>query len=313
MKQLTFVNMDANESIFFSEELEHVKSRSYDVQYPELLARKLFPLSNEVPSGAESMSYETYDHLGEAKLIHNYASDLPAVEVSGKKTLRGIYSTGISFGYSLQDIRNAQMAGKPLQQRKANACRRQMLVLENKIAWHGDPTTDIPGFINNPDVTEVTIPVGASTKTTWADKTPDEIIADINLMSTTIVESTNGVEAPDTLLMPISQYALISSTPRSSVSDTTILQFVIKNNGYFKNIIPVYELKGAAPASASYDSQDCMIAYKKDPTKLTLEIPQDVEYLNPQEKALYYEVPVHARTAGVVIYYPKSIAQANGI
>ena len=46
--QFTFVNMDANESMFFVEELEHVKARSYDVQYPELLARKLFPLSSEV-------------------------------------------------------------------------------------------------------------------------------------------------------------------------------------------------------------------------------------------------------------------------
>ncbi len=313
MKRLVFTNMDANESIFFQEELEYVKSRSYDVQYPEILARRLFPLSSEVDSGAESMAYETYDHLGSAKLIHSYANDLPSVEVSGKKTVRQIYSTGISFGYSIQDVRNAKMAGKPLNQRKANACRRQMLVLENKLAWHGDSATDIPAFINNADFTSVTIPDGTGGTTDWASKTPDEIIADVSLMSTTVHDSTNGVEVVDTLLLPIAQYSLISDTPRSSTSDTSILSYILKSNAFIKEIIPVYELKGAAPSAATYDSEDCMIAYKKDPGKLTLEVPQDVEYLNPQEKALYYEVPVHARTAGVVVYYPKSIAQGNGI
>ena len=310
--KLVFTNMDANESIFFQEELEHVKSRSYDVKYPELLARRLFPLSSEAPSGAESIAYETYDHVGVAKIIHSYANDLPTVEVKGKKTVRLIYSTGLSFGYSIQDVRNAKMAGKPLNQRKSNACRRQMLVLENKLAFYGDETTEIPPFINAANTTAYTVAAGVSTKTTWADKTSDEIIADISGITTGIADSTNGCEAPDTLLLPIAQYALLTDTPRSSTSDTTLADFILKSNAYIKEIIPVYELKEAAPAGA-YDGTDCMIAYKRDPEKLTLEVPQDVEFMNPQEKALYYEVPVHARTAGVIIYYPKSISQGNGI
>ena len=311
--KLVFTNMDANETIFFQEELEHVKSRSYDVKYPELLARRLFPLSSEAPSGAESIAYETYDHVGAAKIIHSYANDLPTVEVKGKKTVRLVYSTAISFGYSIQDIRNAQMAGKPLNQRKSDACRRQMLVLENKLAFYGDAATQIPSFINAANTTAYTVADGGTGDTRWSTKTPDEIIKDVSGITTAVYDTTNGVEMVDTLLLPIAQYSLIADTPRSSTSDTTILDFILKSNAFIKEIIPVYELKGAAPANAAYDSQDCMIAYKRDPEKLTLEVPQDVEYLNPQEKALYYEVPVHARTAGVIIYYPKSIAQGNGI
>jgi len=307
-KKLVFTNMDANESIFFQEELEHVKSRSYDVKYPELLARRLFPLNQEVDSGAESIAYETYDHVGAAKIIHSYANDLPALEVSGKKTVRLVYSEGISFGYSLQDIRNAQMAGKSLTNRKANGCRRQMLSLENKLAFHGDATTDIPGFIGSANINQVTIPAGASTTKTWATKTPDEILADVALMVDAIVDGSNGVEHPNTLLVPISQYTLISTTPRSSTSDTTILEFLLKSNAWIREVIPVYELKGAGASGL-----DTMMLYDRDPEKLTLEVPQDVEFLNPQEKALYYEVPVHARTAGVIIYYPKSIAQGDAI
>jgi len=308
MKKMFFVNLDANESIFFLEELEHVKSRSYDVKYPELLARRLFPLSQEVDSGAETIAYETYDHVGAAKIIHSYANDLPALEVSGKKTVRQVYSEGISFGYSLQDIRNAQMAGKSLTNRKANGCRRQMLSLENKLAFHGDSTTDIPGFIGSANINAVTIPAGAATTTPWDTKTADEILNDVTLMVTAIVDGSNGVESPNTLLLPIEQYTLISTKPRSTTSDTTILEFMLKSNAWISEVIPVYELKGAGASG-----KDTMMLYDRNPEKLTLEVPQDVEFLKPQEKALYYEVPVHARTAGVIIYYPKSIAQGDGI
>jgi hypothetical protein len=315
----TFVNLDADEGIFFETELEYMKARTYDVLYPELLARRLFPVDSSADPGAETISYSSWDHVGMAKLIHSYADDLPNVNVTAKKTTREVYSQAIAFGYSIQDIRAARFAGKPLDSRLAAAARRQMLQLENKLAFHGDdatlgyPGVDIPGFINNANTNAVTIPQnGGATSTLWADKTPDEIIADVSLMTQTIRDVSNGVEAPNTLLLPEAQYTLIATTPRSSTSDTTILNFILSSNPWISEIIPTYELKGAAPAGA-YDGQDCMILYDRSADKLTLEIPQDVEFLPAQEKSLMFEVPVHSRTAGVIIYYPKSIAQGNGI
>ena len=39
-------------SVFFARELDYVKSQSYDVEYPELSALSLFPISNEDDPGA---------------------------------------------------------------------------------------------------------------------------------------------------------------------------------------------------------------------------------------------------------------------
>ena len=86
----------------------------------------------------------------------------------------------------------------------------------------------------------------------------------------------------------------------------------MKSNPWVKEIIPVYTLTGAAP-SGSWDGLDTMILYDRSPDKLTLEVPQDVEFFAAQEKGFKFEIPVHSRTAGVIIYYPKSIAQGNGI
>lgn len=302
-------NLDADEGIFFEKELESLKANSYDVLYPELLARRLFPVDSTADTGAATITYQTWDHVGMARLIHQYGQDLPNIEVTAKETTRKIYSEGIAFGYSMQDIRNARFAGKPLEQRKASAARRQMLQLENSLAFFGDARTDIPGFIGAPNINQVVFPAdGTGSSKTWASKTPDQIIRDFGLLSTTIRDVSNGVEHGTTILLPELQYGQISTTPRSTTSDTTILEFVLKTNPWIQEVIPTYELSGAGAGST-----DTVMLYNRSPEKLTLEIPQDVEFLPTQEKGFMFEIPVHARTAGVIIYYPKSIAQGDGI
>ena len=78
-------HLDANESAFFQRELEYVKSNTYDVKYPELKARRLFPLNPEVDPGATKITYQQYDQTGIAKIIANYADDLPRADIKGKE------------------------------------------------------------------------------------------------------------------------------------------------------------------------------------------------------------------------------------
>ena len=91
-------------SVFFARELDYVKSQSYDVEYPELTALSLFPMSSEVDPGAETVTYYSYDKVGLAKIISNYATDLPRADVKGKPTTAIIKSLGASYGYSIQEI-----------------------------------------------------------------------------------------------------------------------------------------------------------------------------------------------------------------
>lgn len=48
-------------SIFFARELDYIKSKSYDKIYPEFTALNKFPITHEVPEGAESMTYYSYE------------------------------------------------------------------------------------------------------------------------------------------------------------------------------------------------------------------------------------------------------------
>lgn len=308
MSNQKFAKLDSGETIFFARELEFIKSKSYDVKYAELKARSLIPISYEAGPGAESITYSQYDHLGVAKLISNYANDLPRADVKGKQFTAPVRSLGASYGYNLQEIRAAKMVGKPLEQRRANAAKRAILQLENTIAFFGDLDHGLSGFLSNPNITVVSMPVGASTTTPWTSKTPDEILKDMNALSNTPFSVTKGVEMADTLLLPIYQFTLISSTARSANSDTTILEYFLKNNPFIKSVDWLNELKGAGAGGS-----DAMLAYRRDPDALTLEIPQDFEQLPVQEDGLEFSIPCHSRIGGVLIYYPLSIARGDGI
>ena len=308
--------LDADESVFFARELEHVKAQSYDVQYPELTATKNIPVSSEAGPGAETITYQQYDSVGFAKIISNYATDLPRVDLKGKEFTAKVKSIGASYGYSIQDIRAARMAGKPLEQRKANAVRRANDEEVNRIAYFGDDAHGLVGLINHPNITSYILPTdgtlngavaGTAAAAQFINKTPTQVLRDLNGMVSKMLKLTQKVERPDTLMLDHETHADLSTRARSDNSDTTILEFFLKNSPYVKNVEVVPELNGAGTG----DTNVVMI-YKKSPDKLTLEIPQPFEQFPPQAEGLEFVIPCHSRCAGVIVYYPLSIIKAEG-
>jgi len=313
-----FLNMDANESVYFARELEYIKAQSYDIKYPELKASQLIPISTEAGAGAESITYEQYDEIGMAKLIANYADDLPRADIRGKQFTSPVRSIGDSYGYNLQEIRASAMLNKNLPTRKANAARRAIEQLINNIAFFARPTDGtnggLTGLIYNPNTTKGTVTT-RNGHITFASKTADEILADLNKAVYDIISLTKGVEVPDTILLPLAQWSQISTTPRASVADTTILQYFLKNNPSITRIDWCNELQNVnpVPSTSVAANTDIMIVYKRSPDKLTLELPSPFEQLEVQTRGLEYVVPCHARIGGVVVYYPLSINIVEGI
>lgn len=303
-----FINMDADESVFFARQLESVKAKTYDVMYPELKARQFIPVSMDAGSGAETITYRQYDAVGVAKIISNYASDLPRVDLKGKEFTARVKSLGDSYGYSIQDVRRARFTGLPLEQRKANAAKKAIMTLEDDIACNGDSDHGLVGLFSHPNIPDVAIPAdGTGSSAAWSAKTADLILRDMNLLVTTVIDNTKGVEEPDTMLLPLAQHNLIANL-RVGETGLSVLQWFLNNNPYIKQIQVWNKLKGAGVSSS-----DLFMVYKKDPDKLTLEVPQDFEQFPVQEEGLEYEVNCHSRTGGVIVYYPLSLAKGDAI
>lgn len=302
-----YTNLDSAETMFFQGELEQVKAKSYDVLKVPLKAFELIPVDSTTAPGARTVTYEQYDSTGIAKIISNYADDLPTADVKGKEFHSTIKAIGNSYVYSKDDIRAAQFAGKPLNQRKANAAVEAHRQLMNKLAFFGDAEYAIQGLLTNANIPNAPVVAGAATTLTWVTKTPDEILKDLNSAVSDMLDLTKGVEVPNTIVMPIAQYNHIATTARSANSDTTILQFFKGNNPGIE-VMWATELKGAFTGGT-----DGFIVYNRNPDKLWMEIPLIAEMSPAQEKGLAYSVSVESKFGGVIVPYVLSLSFRRGI
>lgn len=299
---------DANESLFFARQLEFVKSQTYDIKRVALSALTLMPVSTAIPEGATTHTYRQYDSVGMAKVISNYANDLPRADVTGKEFTNPIRSIGNAYGYNVQEIRSAMFAGVNLNGKKALAATRAHQEKINQLAFAGDADNGLPGLLSNTNVPEVTLLAdGTGASKTFATKTALQIVRDVNALINKVLTQSKGVHRVTDVWLPIEQYALIATTQNSAASDTTILEFLQKNHPgvTFRQVV---EMDGAGAGGA-----DRMYAMENSMENWQLEIPMMIRQYSPQQAGLEFTVPVESRFAGVIIEYPLAFAFADGI
>ncbi len=299
---------DANESVMFARELEYVYSKTYDVLYPGLKARTLIPVDKEVPTGADTHTYQQFDRVGEAKEIDDYAQDFPTVEVNGDEFTGKIVALGDSYQYSTQDMRNAAMAKKPLDAMKANAARMAMEEKLEKIAALGSSARGITGLLNAPNVPDVaSLPNGQ-----WDSLDPatdvSAIQEDVAYMRNQIWVNTKTIHGNSglTLLCDTTTYALLQSRPQSpTYKDSTIAEFLLRTVPGLAGID--YWLKCDTSDAGSRQ----LMLYEKSPDVCSLIIPQEFEQFPPQMVGMAFKIFCHMRTGGVAVRRPKACIYTN--
>lgn len=289
--------------LFLERQLEFIRPQVFEVQYADIKYPTVLPVTSEAGPGAQTFTYRIMDATGEFKLIADAADDLPRADISQTEKSINIRSFGGSFGYTVQELRAAQMANIALEQRRAAAVRRAYEEKVEDLAFFGESTVGLSGFFNNS-----TVDVVAADK--WFDTaTAQEMLELLNYGVTAIINASKMKEQPDTILMAWEDYNKVSTTRNSDSSDVTVLEYFLRTNPFIRNVEPINQLD----AGNSVLNTNRMVVYKRDPEKVQLHVPQPLELFPPQQRGLEFIVPAHARVGGVALYYPKSViyVQAN--
>lgn len=289
------------QTVFLKEQLQHVLGQAFQENFPALKARNFIPVNRSIPPAAETVTARIWDSYGEAKILNPNADDFPSVSVGQRQDFAAIKSLGCFFEYSVMDLRRSQLAGTGLDSRLATAARQTIESKIDQLAVYGEDRSGIRGlFSHNGDI-------GTTTLAKWFDKdgkparAPDLILADINRLISTIAENTNNILLPDTLLLPVKHFAHIAQTPYSGQSSVTILNYLLSNNPYIKNVDSWVHL------------QDKCVVYPRTPQALEMYIPLEFEMLEPQTHGMNIRIHCHARFGGVQIYTPKAFAFGEGL
>lgn len=289
------VRLDANETAVLARGLEFVRTQTYDIEYPELKARRFIPVARDVPAGAESFVYHQWDTVGMAKFVANYADDLPLVDTYAKEFVSAILTIGDAYQYSILDLQRA--AKDPTIQintRRARVAREAFEYKVDEVAAIGNTATGLPGFVNHPNVPDVSVVTGD-----WATASPQEILGDMHALVSAIRANNKTRHSPNTLLLPSAEFGLISQTYLSNDNNTTILKSFLANNPWITDVDEWDRLDTAGAEGAPR-----IMAYKRTPEVVELLLPQEFTELPPQARNLALMVPCWGRIGGIKFYRP---------
>lgn len=305
------ITNDADAGLGFVEStLTHVEAKVYETEYRHIVYQDVVPVSNEAGEGATSVTYYSVDGATMGKFIGSNAIDVPLSDISTKQSIVPVELGAVGYKYSDEELRQAAMLNRPLPQTKANLTMRGFEEHAQDVCFNGDATKGLEGFLDNSNVPSSSV-VNPGSGTEWVNKTPAQILADVNSLFAQVFETTKQVESADKLCLPTSQYSFIANTPRSDNSDTTILMYLVQNSTYInsvEDIISLPELVGAGAATT-----DRMMVYTKNIDKVVFHIPMPFRIEQPVRKTLGWEVPAVYKLSGVEFRYPLSAAYADGI
>lgn len=308
---------------FVTGQAYQINQRVYETRYPDYDFGRLIYVDTSAPEWSPGIMTYTSDVSGAANWQSGYAKDVPLADVSQDMQTKSFHLAAIGYQWNLEEV-NTTMAfpGANLPDRRARAARLAYMKFMYDLTIQGSPEKGLGGLINYSGVTTTTAPNdGTGGATLWVDqngvgqKTPAQIIRDINIGLMGVYRDTNDIELADTLLLPHEALTYIAQTPYSATTMETILDFVARNNIYTRTTGRELTIRALSALSAQASGNTGrMVAYKNDPEYVKLHLPMPHRFLPVyQDGPLNFAVPGIFRTGGVELLTTKGMRYVDGI
>ena len=300
---------------FLVSQTSAIEQEVYAIRYADIQYPNLVPVDTSAYPWAKTVTYFTVDQAGQADWMNGNASDMPFAEIAHTKYETTVEAAKIGYRFTLEEVNQAMMIpGMNLTSDKAAAAKRAADELVEKVVISGDVRKGFLGLVNQTSVPQAAVPNGTASSPLWANKTPGEILADVNNSIVGAWSATQQIELHDTVLLPVNQYGLIAATPRSSNGDTTILKYLQDNNLYTSTTgkpLTIRTLRQLSGAGAGGTNR--MITYRRDPQVLKFHMPMPHQFFPPQQRMLEFIIPGMMRLGGLDVRLPKGISYNDGI
>lgn len=290
-----------DESVFVARELDYVKAKVYEKKRPPMLGLSLVPQVSDAPEWAETIVYKSFDSVGMAKIIANYADDLPRADVAGKEYTVRVKSIGDSYGYNIMELKASAGLGQNLPTRKAEAARRAVEVKLNQVAMVGDADHGLYGMMTHPNIGQTTLPNNKA----WDKCTAQELMANLDALWNAVRLQSKGVHAPNRFVVSSSLAAVLTSKIFADGTGVTVWDFFQKKHPGLQLIeAPEFEKAGTGGAHLVFIGEF-------DAENMQHEVVMQFNQLEAQARNLELVVPCYARTAGVTVHYPLAFTKAE--
>lgn len=250
-------------------------------------------------------------------LISGQTTNIPVMQADLKeqawKTV--IWSNILKVSYI--DQQKLQNIGRSLDDLLAKGIQLNQNKALDKSVYLGFANHGFTGLINNASVTRYTAAKNSDNDTEWEDKTPDEILNDINdAILKTWEESEYDLSGmANHILIPPDQFAYIVATKVNTAADKSILTYLLENNigknqGIDLSINPCRWCEGAGTSGV-----DRMVAYANNEDRVRIDITVPLKRWVTQADAtqMAYLTPYLSQWSEVQFLYEQPVVYVDGI
>lgn len=310
---------------FFVNQLDNLDKRLYlpltSVSWGrDIKLRAGITMSNESTSfiqsafaAAGSLSQGSGSAGGNMPWLSPETTAIPGISIDGTRVVQPLRLLGREVSYTSVELDRSQLLGQSIDAQKMDALNTIYQMNIDQMVYIGSTDVSATGLFNNASVTAGSVAAGVSGSTLWVNKTPTEILADVN----TLIQSTWSASAfavcPSALRLPPAQFAYIASQLISSAGSMSILSFLEQNsislrvNGKALDIQPVKWLTGRGSASADrmavYTNQEDRVRFPMVPVRRETAYYQGIRFTAPYIWAM----------GQVEFVYPETVSYADGI
>lgn len=300
-----------------------IDAEFYDAQYPDRDWTKIVEpdqILTDINPGATSYAYMTRNRHGAAAFVGNGPNnDIPMVGQSLGAVDVPIAYAAVGALVTNEDARQyAYGVNGNLASDLGEAMREASDNLIERTVIFGAPDLGFKGWINYPGI-QVMTPKAVNGSTAWEDKSPTEIVDDVNAALTHLWESSRTIFTPTDIFLPLKQFGYISSTPMvlggtggagGTGIAVNVIDYMTTNNVMYRvtgrelRITPCRYLDGAGVGGT-----DRMVIMDRSKRNQCLPFPLPYSLTEPQPQNLgvawYAENKLgsyHVRQAGSMAY-----------
>jgi len=293
-------------------------------------------LGDEISSFTQS-TFASAGGLGAGNSIGNgkawmgkNTTQVTGVSVDIAKIVQPLNIWGMELKYSIPELESAARLGRPVDVQKFEGLQLKHQMDIDEQVYIGDtslttPAQPILGLVNasvanGGPVVATNVATGSLGSTTWALKSADEILADINQALTSVWTASAWAVMSNRILIPPAQYGLLATAKVSLAGNESIMKYVLENNLLAKSggpkleIFPCKWCIGAAAGGTigTLGTGDRMVVYLKE--KNRVRFPMTMLQRTPiQYDSIYHKSTYYCRLGTLEIVYGSTIGYFDGI
>ncbi len=259
----------------------------------------------------------TYGSTGrdEDNLIFDATNDIPVVQADMSQSVARCFNFAEYMSFSTLEREKMMNVGRDPETFLNKGIRLHCDKAIDRNVYKGFSKASSTGLVNNSRVTRISA-ANPGTGTTWATKTADQILDDVNTIIAGVWQACDCASdaLPNHILIPVEQFGLLVTRKVAEDGDKSILTYVLENNltnqqGGNLVISPCKWCKGAGSGS----NTDRMVCYINDPEKICFNLTQPLRRMETEYAEMRIKIPYIAQFSEVRFLYPTTVRYMDGI